>query len=62
VPAVKLPSGAVRYRPEDIETWLNDHAMADGTNRGVSPPQNRVARRPVFSTAVTAQETTTEED
>jgi excisionase family DNA binding protein len=27
VPAVKLPSGAVRYRPEQIEAWLAARAM-----------------------------------
>jgi predicted DNA-binding transcriptional regulator AlpA len=61
VPAVKLPSGAVRYCPEEIEAWLKEHSMAGGADRGVSPPQ-RAARRPVFSPAVTAQKPTTEED
>ena len=28
VPAVKLPSGAVRYRPEQIDAWLDEHATA----------------------------------
>jgi hypothetical protein len=37
VPAVKLPSGAVRYRPEQIETWLDEHALAGDVTRGVSP-------------------------
>lgn len=26
VPAVKLPSGAVRYVPEQVEAWLADHS------------------------------------
>jgi excisionase family DNA binding protein len=61
VPAVKLPSGAVRYRPEDIETWLNDHTMADGADRE-APATDRTARRPVFSPAASYRETPTEED
>jgi excisionase family DNA binding protein len=28
VPAVKLPSGAVRYRPGELEVWLDAHATA----------------------------------
>jgi predicted site-specific integrase-resolvase len=33
VPAVKLPSGAVRYRPEQIEAWLVARATtADGVS------------------------------
>jgi excisionase family DNA binding protein len=27
VPAVKLPSGAVRYRPEAIEAWLEERTI-----------------------------------
>jgi len=61
VPAVKLPSGAVRYRPDAIEAWLDGREMADDGARGVSPPRN-VARRPLFSPTVTAQEPTTEEE
>jgi excisionase family DNA binding protein len=30
VPAVKLPSGAVRYRPEQIEQWLNEQTTKAG--------------------------------
>jgi excisionase family DNA binding protein len=42
VPAVKLPSGAVRYRPEEIDAWLNEHATtrAGDAARGVSPTQD----------------------
>jgi excisionase family DNA binding protein len=61
VPAVKLPSGAVRYRPDAIEVWLEEHEMAADTVRGVSPPR-RVDRQALLSPAVTAQEQTTEED
>jgi excisionase family DNA binding protein len=34
VPAVKLPSGAVRYRPEQIDAWLDEHATG-AAERGV---------------------------
>jgi excisionase family DNA binding protein len=27
IPAVKLPGGAVRYRPDAIEAWLAEHEM-----------------------------------
>jgi excisionase family DNA binding protein len=36
VPAVKLPSGAVRYRPEQIDAWLRRREMG-AAERGVSP-------------------------
>ena len=35
--AVKLPSGAVRYRPDQIDAWLDERAMAGDVTRGVSP-------------------------
>jgi excisionase family DNA binding protein len=25
LPAIKLPSGQIRFRPEEIEAWLSDH-------------------------------------
>jgi Helix-turn-helix domain len=41
VPAIKLPSGAVRYRPETIDVWLTEHTIgADDATRGVSPAPN----------------------
>jgi excisionase family DNA binding protein len=27
VPAIKLPSGAVRYRPEQLEAWIHEHEI-----------------------------------
>jgi predicted DNA-binding transcriptional regulator AlpA len=38
-PAVKLPSGAVRYRPGQIDAWLEQHTMADpgGTSVADTP-------------------------
>jgi excisionase family DNA binding protein len=37
VPAVKLPSGAIRYLPEQIDRWLEERQMAGDAPRGVSP-------------------------
>lgn len=36
VPAVKLPSGAVRYRPEQIDAWLEQRTTADPGGTGVA--------------------------
>jgi excisionase family DNA binding protein len=45
LPAIKLPSGAIRYRPEDVDAWLHEHETgADDASRGVSP--TRSADRP----------------
>jgi hypothetical protein len=45
LPAIKLPSGAIRYRPEDVDGWEREHETgADGASRGVSP--TRSASRP----------------
>jgi hypothetical protein len=34
---VKLPSGAIRYIPEQIDAWLAELAMAGGATEEVSP-------------------------
>lgn len=44
VPAVKLPSGAVRYERAQIDAWLLERTTGDATG-GVSPTPN--AARPV---------------
>lgn len=49
VPAVKLPSGAVRYIPDEIERWLESRAMADDATEEVSPASNVVRRGEVSS-------------
>jgi excisionase family DNA binding protein len=28
IPAVRLPGGAIRFRPEELEAWLAEHATA----------------------------------
>jgi predicted DNA-binding transcriptional regulator AlpA len=42
-PAVKLPSGAVRYRPELIDPWLDSLAMG-AADRGVLTARTDRAR------------------
>jgi predicted DNA-binding transcriptional regulator AlpA len=50
VPAVKLPSGAVRYRPEQIEAWLA--AIATGAvDRGVLATRANRARGEAYASA-----------
>jgi excisionase family DNA binding protein len=51
VPAVKLPSGAVRYRPEEIDAWLELRAMAGPGGTGVATPEPRTepARRGAYA-------------
>jgi excisionase family DNA binding protein len=44
VPALKLPSGAVRYRPEQIDAWLEQHETAGDATRGVSPTPDATRR------------------
>ena len=51
VPAVKLPSGAIHYVPEQIEEWLAALAMAGDATRGVSPATDAARRREVSSLA-----------
>jgi excisionase family DNA binding protein len=47
VPAVKLPSGAVRYVPEQIAAWLEAQAMAGDATEEVSPTPNATRRSEV---------------
>jgi predicted DNA-binding transcriptional regulator AlpA len=51
VPAVKLPSGVIRYIPEQIDAWLIERAMADDATEEVSPAPNAVRRMEVSSVA-----------
>jgi predicted DNA-binding transcriptional regulator AlpA len=45
--AVKLPSGAIRYRPELIEPWLDEIAMG-AVDRGVLPTRTSRARHEAY--------------
>jgi excisionase family DNA binding protein len=51
VPAVKLPSGAVRYRPEAIDAWLAESSMAGDGPEEVSPTPDATRRVEVSSVA-----------
>jgi excisionase family DNA binding protein len=61
LPAVRLPGGALRYRPDILERWLDEHETANDADRGVSPPRSAI-RREVVSPIVTARDSPTEED
>jgi predicted DNA-binding transcriptional regulator AlpA len=50
VPALKLPSGAVRYDPERIEEWKTARTTGDAT-REVSPVPDATRRPGVSSEA-----------
>jgi hypothetical protein len=45
-PGFRLPGGALRYRPEMIDVWLDQHATADGGDRE-APTTRYAARHPV---------------
>jgi predicted DNA-binding transcriptional regulator AlpA len=49
--AVKLPSGAIRYIPDQIDAWLTELTMADGATEEVSPAPDTVRRVEVSSAA-----------
>jgi excisionase family DNA binding protein len=51
VPATKLPSGAVRFRPEEIDRWLETRAMAGDGTEEVSPAPDATRQREVSSLA-----------
>ncbi|MGH3077240.1 MAG: helix-turn-helix domain-containing protein [Gaiellaceae bacterium] len=43
LPAIRLPSGALRYRPEDVDAWLHEHETGtDDASRGVSPTRSAI--------------------
>jgi excisionase family DNA binding protein len=35
LPAIKLPGGRIRYRPDELEAWLEEHEL------GAPPPGQR---------------------
>jgi excisionase family DNA binding protein len=45
LPAVRLPGGAIRYRPAELAGWLDEHSTADAPGREVSPTRTGDARR-----------------
>jgi excisionase family DNA binding protein len=46
LPGFRLPGGALRYRPEMIDAWLDQRATADGADRE-APTTRYAARHPV---------------
>jgi len=59
LPGFRLPGGALRYRPDAIDAWLDEHATADGGDRE-APTTRNAARHPVVFPMPTTPET--EED
>jgi excisionase family DNA binding protein len=53
IPAVKLPSGAVRYRPEAIEAWLAEREMG-AAEREVLPTRANRAQPGAYASAVSS--------
>lgn len=47
VPSVKLPSGAVRYVPEQIDRWLAERSSAGDATEEVSPTPDATRRSEV---------------
>jgi excisionase family DNA binding protein len=46
LPAVRLPSGAIRYRPDDLERWLAERAVGtNGADEKCEQPDAPSARR-----------------
>jgi len=52
LPAVRLPGGAVRYRPDELEAWLEAHSTTDAADRELSDARANRARRPAPYSAV----------
>lgn len=40
LPAIRLPGGAIRYRPDVLDRWLEAHSTADDATEEVSPAPN----------------------
>jgi excisionase family DNA binding protein len=41
---IRLPSGAIRYRPGDIEAWLAGHSTGYGREEELTPVSTTPAR------------------
>jgi excisionase family DNA binding protein len=49
VPAIKLPSGALRYRPDAIEAWLEERATGTADDEELSTTRAGRTRRAAYS-------------
>jgi excisionase family DNA binding protein len=57
LPAIRLPGGAIRFRPEELEGWLSERATPA---RGVV--EHPAGRRPPASVALNLSSTPTSEE
>jgi excisionase family DNA binding protein len=63
LPAVKLPSGAVRYRPDELNRWLADRAVgADGADEECHLPDAPAARLQAYARPLRFDSSPTPED
>jgi excisionase family DNA binding protein len=60
LPGVKLPSGAIRYRPADFEEWLAGHSTENGRGEELTPASTTLARGVTY--ALPASTTKKEQD
>jgi excisionase family DNA binding protein len=58
VPAIKLPSGAVRYRPDAINAWLAACATGTADDEELSTTRVGRARREAYSVVGSRSSTT----
>jgi excisionase family DNA binding protein len=49
LPAIRLPSGQIRYRPETVDAWLVERATP---NRGVLTARDDAAQKRTLSSSV----------
>jgi excisionase family DNA binding protein len=59
LPAIRISTGAIRFRESELESWLDERATADGADR-VAPTTRRTARQALVSPI--ANHRKTEED
>lgn len=45
LPAIRLPGGAIRYRQNDLDAWLERHETAGDATRGASTAPDATRRQ-----------------
>jgi excisionase family DNA binding protein len=60
LPAIRISTGAIRFRESEIELWLDEHKTADDADRE-APTTRRAARRPLVSPIANHLEPTEED-
>ena len=58
VPALRLPGGAIRYRPNAIEAWLEERATGTADDEKLSTTRADRARAEAYSVVGSASSTT----